>query len=263
MCCCNENSPDMIWEFGQRSAVSIVWEGEWRHVTSKQVTISSSNTPLTSMFPSPRRWMLHDQLVPVYMLGSSDNCLYVTVYVLGSPDLKLLRNTDFLLCQLFQATQASWSFGGTYCRFVPTYTVSHSGRQQSKLLVMCTRQNLINIATNLSLLINLSNRIPDIPTVTLIVGRVIAQAVSRQLPTVAARVRGQVRSRGICGRQTVTGAGFLLRLLFPLPIVIPLTAPRSSSIIRGWYNRPVSGRSTKWTQSHPTPKKKEPQTNKA
>jgi hypothetical protein len=23
-------------------------------------------------------------------------------------------------------------------------------------------------------------------------------------------------------------------------------------IIRGWYNRPVSGRSTKWTQSHPT-----------
>jgi hypothetical protein len=26
----------------------------------------------------------------------------------------------------------------------------------------------------------------------------------------------------------------------------------SSSIIRGWYNRPVSGLRTKWTQSHPT-----------
>jgi hypothetical protein len=26
-------------------------------------------------------------------------------------------------------------------------------------------------------------------------------------------------------------------------------------IIRGWYNRPVSGRRTKWTQSHPTPRK--------
>jgi hypothetical protein len=31
--------------------------------------------------------------------------------------------------------------------------------------------------------------------------------------------------------------------------IIPPTAPHSpSSIIRGWYNRPKSGRSTKWTQ---------------
>jgi hypothetical protein len=30
----------------------------------------------------------------------------------------------------------------------------------------------------------------------------------------------------------------------------------SSSIIWGWYNRPNSGRPTKWTQSHPTPRKK-------
>jgi hypothetical protein len=28
----------------------------------------------------------------------------------------------------------------------------------------------------------------------------------------------------------------------------------SPSIIRSWYNRPISGRRTKWTQSHPTPR---------
>jgi hypothetical protein len=38
-----------------------------------------------------------------------------------------------------------------------------------------------------------------------------------------------------------------------LPILNPPTAPHSSSsIIRGWYNRPLSGRRTKWSQSHPS-----------
>jgi hypothetical protein len=82
--------------------------------------------------------------------------------------------------------------------------------------------------------------------------RAIAQAVSRWLPTAAARVRSQVRLCGICGVQSGTGAGFLRVLRFPLPFLIPPTAPYSSSIIRGWYNRPNSGRRTKWTQSHPT-----------
>jgi hypothetical protein len=86
------------------------------------------------------------------------------------------------------------------------------------------------------------------------VGRATAQAVSRRLPTAATRVRAQLRSSGICGGQRGTGAGFLRVLRFPLPIFIPPTAPHSS-VIRGWYNRPVSGRSTKWTQSHPTPRK--------
>jgi hypothetical protein len=35
---------------------------------------------------------------------------------------------------------------------------------------------------------------------------------------------------------------FLRVLRFPLSILVPPTAPYSSSIIRGWYNRPVSGR---------------------
>jgi hypothetical protein len=80
----------------------------------------------------------------------------------------------------------------------------------------------------------------------------IAEAVSWRLPMAAARVRAHVRSCGICGGQSDTGADFLQVLRFPLPIIIPPTAPHSSSIIRGWYNRPVSGRRTKWIVSpHP------------
>jgi hypothetical protein len=50
------------------------------------------------------------------------------------------------------------------------------------------------------------------------------------------------------------GQVFLQELLFPLPIFIPPTTPHLSSITRGWYNRPISGRRTKWTQSHPPTK---------
>jgi hypothetical protein len=47
------------------------------------------------------------------------------------------------------------------------------------------------------------------------------------------------------------GQVFLQVLRFPLSIFIPPIAPQSpSSIIRGWYSRPNTGRPTKWTQSH-------------
>jgi NAD(P)H-hydrate repair Nnr-like enzyme with NAD(P)H-hydrate epimerase domain len=56
-------------------------------------------------------------------------------------------------------------------------------------------------------------------------GRAVAQAVSRWLPAAAARVL--VRAAFVvCGGQSGTGAGFLLVLRFPLPI-IPPTFPSS------------------------------------
>jgi hypothetical protein len=67
------------------------------------------------------------------------------------------------------------------------------------------------------------------------IGRAIVQAGSRWLPTAAARVRARVRSCGIWGGQSGTGAGVLRVLRFPLPIFIPPIAPQSlSSIIWGW-----------------------------
>jgi hypothetical protein len=45
--------------------------------------------------------------------------------------------------------------------------------------------------------------------------------------------------------QSGAGVGFLRVLRCPLPIFIPpISAQSPSPIIRGWYNRPVSGRST-------------------
>jgi hypothetical protein len=52
-------------------------------------------------------------------------------------------------------------------------------------------------------------------------GRAIAYAVSRRVPTAGALVRSQVISFGICGGQSGTGAGFLRVLGFPLRILIP------------------------------------------
>jgi hypothetical protein len=69
-------------------------------------------------------------------------------------------------------------------------------------------------------------------------GRAIAQAVSRWLPTAAARVRSRVWLSGICGGQSGAGAGFLRVLRFSLAIFNSPIAPQSPSpIIWGWYNR--------------------------
>jgi hypothetical protein len=57
-------------------------------------------------------------------------------------------------------------------------------------------------------------------------GRAVTQAVSRWLPTAAARVRIQAAC-GVCGGQSGTGAGFLRVLRFPLPIIIPPISPSS------------------------------------
>jgi hypothetical protein len=55
--------------------------------------------------------------------------------------------------------------------------------------------------------------------------RAVAQAVSRWVPTAAARVRVRAAC-GVCGGQSGTGAGFLRVLRFPLPI-IPQISPSS------------------------------------
>jgi ribosomal protein S14 len=57
--------------------------------------------------------------------------------------------------------------------------------------------------------------------ITLTVGRAVAEAASRWLPTAAARVRVRAAC-GVCGVQRGTGAGFLRVLRFPLPIIPPM-----------------------------------------
>jgi hypothetical protein len=47
-------------------------------------------------------------------------------------------------------------------------------------------------------------------------GRAISQAASCQLPTMSAQVRAQVKSCGVCGGQSGTGAGFLRVRRFPV-----------------------------------------------
>jgi hypothetical protein len=75
---------------------------------------------------------------------------------------------------------------------------------------------------------------------SLVLGRAIAQAVSRWLTTTAARVRARVWSCGIFGGQSGARAFFLRVLRFPLPIFVPPITPQSpSSVIWGLYNRPV------------------------
>jgi hypothetical protein len=83
-------------------------------------------------------------------------------------------------------------------------------------------------------------------------GRAIAQAVSRWLPTAAAHVRVWVRSCGICRGQSGAGVAFLRVHRFPLPIFIPPDAPQPTSIICGWYNRPVIA--TVWSGLSLTPR---------
>jgi hypothetical protein len=88
-------------------------------------------------------------------------------------------------------------------------------------------------------------RMNSVPTLQY--GSTVAKVVSCRLPTVAARVRG------ICGGQSKYWGRYSLSA--PVSLANHSTAPQSSSIIRGWYNRPNSGQHTKCTQSHPTPTK--------
>jgi hypothetical protein len=76
-------------------------------------------------------------------------------------------------------------------------------------------------------------------------GRVVAQAVSRRIPTAAARVHVRAAYE-VCGGQSGTGPGILRVFRFPLPIISPIS-PSSYSPL-GSHNRPISGRSAELTQ---------------
>jgi hypothetical protein len=80
---------------------------------------------------------------------------------------------------------------------------------------------------------------------------IVAQAVSRWLPTAAARIR--IRSAcGVCGGQSGTGAGFL-RNTSVSPASHHSTKFSVIIITWSWYSRPISGRSAEWTQLSPSP----------
>jgi hypothetical protein len=88
-------------------------------------------------------------------------------------------------------------------------------------------------------------KIKDFKSITC--GCAIAQAVSRRLTNAVARVRARSDYLGFVVNKVALGRFFSEYFdLTPLPIFIPPISPQSQSpIIRGWYNRPVSGRSTK------------------
>jgi hypothetical protein len=82
-------------------------------------------------------------------------------------------------------------------------------------------------------------------------GRAVAQTVSCRIPSTVARVRAQVRTYGICGGRSGTGAAFSLSIsVSPANHSTDCSSP---SIYRGWYNAPNGGRCTKWTRSLHSP----------
>jgi hypothetical protein len=86
-------------------------------------------------------------------------------------------------------------------------------------------------------------------TLTVVIGHAIVQAVSCWLPTVAAWV-------GFVVDKVVLGQVFSKYFGFPCQSSFHQLLQSPSCIVWDWYSRPVSGCSTKWTQSHPTKENK-------
>jgi hypothetical protein len=82
------------------------------------------------------------------------------------------------------------------------------------------------------------------------IGRAIAQAVSRWLPTLATRVHIQAGKWGLWWTKRHWG-----RFSLSTSVSRANHSTNFSIIIitRGWHNRPIDGRSAKWTQLDSTP----------
>jgi hypothetical protein len=65
--------------------------------------------------------------------------------------------------------------------------------------------NTVYIGDNATIVATLLSKLLEVVVLS---GHAVAQVVSCLLPTMAARVLAQVRTCGICGRQSGTGAGF-------------------------------------------------------
>jgi hypothetical protein len=93
---------------------------------------------------------------------------------------------------------------------------SRSKNKSFRIYQQLNRRKKLKLADVFCSDIDHSNQSSCQPTLDLLkefysrLGRAVAQAVSRRLPTAAARVRSQVRSCGICDGQSGTGADFLL-----------------------------------------------------
>lgn len=74
-------------------------------------------------------------------------------------------------------------------------------------------------------------------------GCATARAVALQHLIVDIQVGSKYYTYGICGRQSNTGGGLSKHFSSLLPIVIPPVL--HAHIIRGWYNSPIWGHSTK------------------
>jgi hypothetical protein len=102
------------------------------------------------------------------------------------------------------------------------YSILRTKKDKTKTCGCYNPLTSIFVVSVPNLYIYIKNFIYIIQTESENVGRALAQAVRRWLPTVAARVRVWAAC-GVCGGQSGTGAGFLRVLRFPLPIIPPIS----------------------------------------
>jgi hypothetical protein len=80
---------------------------------------------------------------------------------------------------------------------------------------------------------------------------ILKQSLTYYIPTAAVRVRSQVGSCGICGRESGNAAGCLMSTS-----VCPGNSHSTDYSTLIYHPGPTSGHRTKWTQSHPIARNK-------